>query len=200
MAADSGQAGEGSDKVKPADLLTWYRIAAAPFILVAALLGWRDAFYILLILSLLSDLADGPVARGLGHVSARGAKLDTWADGLTVVVGLVGIVGFEGEALRPQMGWLVIFALTYLAAALTCLLKFGKLPAYHLYLSKLGALLSGVFVVWLYALGFSPVLLTITAGTGILANLESVLVTLRLKSFRTNLGSVLLVKRMEKGD
>ncbi len=185
--------------MRPADWLTWYRILAAPVLLAIALLGWRDAFYILLLLSFASDLVDGTIARALDQVTARGARLDTWADGMTVVAGLIGIYLFESDLLRPYAGWLLAFLQSYAAAAAVCLFKFARLPSYHLYLSKAGAVLSGVFVVWLYVLGFSPGLLILTVCVAVLANVESVLVTLRLKAFRPNLGSLLLVKRGEKG-
>jgi len=181
-----------------ADLLTWYRIAAAPVVVAMALLGWRDAFYILLMVSFASDLIDGPVARMLRQTSARGARLDTWADGMTVVVGLIGIYIFESEALRPQAGWILAFLQSYAAAAVVCLFKFARLPSYHLYTSKAAAALSGVFVLWLYLFGFSQGMLILTVCVALIANTESVLVTLRLKAFRTNLPSLLVLKRVEK--
>jgi len=180
---------------RPADLLTWFRIAAAPVIVSMAIVGWRDGFFLLLIASLASDLIDGPIARRLGQQSDRGARLDTWADGLTVLAGLFGLFIFEIEALRPQAGWLLAFLQSYAAAAATCLIKFGRLPAYHLYLAKAGAVLSGVFVMWLYFFGFSRGLLITVICVGVVANVESVLVTVRLKAFRSNIDSVLRVKR-----
>jgi len=185
-------------KSRPADLLTWFRIGAAPSIAWVAMEGWRDAFYILLIVSLVSDLVDGPLARRLGQQSAHGARLDTWADGLTLLAGLAGLFMLESELFRPQAGWLLGFLLTYALAAATCLIKFWRLPAYHLYSAKAAALLSGIFVVWLYAFGFSRGLLIGTLFLGMAANLESVLVTLRLRAFRTNMRSLLLVEREDK--
>ncbi len=176
-----------------ADPFTIYRIAAAPIIAGLALAGLRDAFFVALIVSLLTDLVDGPLARWLGTASERGARLDTIADGGTTLAALLGIALFERHTLQPELPWLIAFLVSYAGAAAACLIKFRRLPAYHLYLSKLGAILSGVFVVSLYAFDYSRLFLIALLGVGLLANLESVIVTFRLKEFRSDLGSLLFV-------
>lgn len=181
---------------KIAMLLTLYRIAAAPVVAAMALAGQRDAFYVLLIVSLATDLLDGPLARWCGVASPLGAKLDTIADASTVLAAVLGLWVFERTTLLPDIAWLGLFLASYLAAAAACLLKFGVLPAYHLYLSKSGAILSGAFIVWLYLAGYSRVFFIALACIGTLASCESVLVTWRLERFRTDVGSLLsLVRR-----
>ncbi len=177
-----------------ADPFTIYRIAAAPVIAGLALAGLRDAFFVALIVSLATDLIDGPLARWLGTASERGARLDTIADGATTLVALLGIGLFERHTLQPEMPWLIAFLVSYAAAAAACVIRFRRLPAYHLYLSKLSAVLAAVFVISLYALGYSQVFLIAVLSVGILANLELVIVTIRLRKFCSDLGSVLLVK------
>ena len=174
-----------------ADPFTIYRIAAAPVIAAMALVGQRDAFFVLLIISLATDLVDGPLARWLGTASERGARLDTIADAATTLAALLGIVLFERDTLQPELPWIIGFFVSYISAAAACLLRFGRLPAYHLYLSKLGAILASVFVVWLYAIDYSRIFLIAVLGVGMLANLESVIVTFRLRQFRSDLGSAL---------
>jgi CDP-diacylglycerol--glycerol-3-phosphate 3-phosphatidyltransferase len=177
-----------------ADVLTMYRIVAAPVAAWMALQGHRDAFFILIIVGLATDLIDGPIARWLGQDSEFGAKLDTIADSSTLLVGILGLYLFERDTLRPELGWLYLFLVSYGVAAIACLAKFRGLPAYHLYLSKTGAFLSGVFFVWLYAVGYSRGFFLTVVGIGVLANVESLLATLRLKRFRTDIGSLFLVR------
>ena len=176
-----------------ADLFTLYRIGAAPVAAGMALAGYRDAFFVLVILSLASDLVDGPIARWSGQASEYGAKLDTVADGATLLAAILGLWVFEGETLRPEWPWLCLFLASYAAAALACLAKFRVLPAYHLFLSKLGALGSGGFIVWLYIAGFSRPFFLVLVGIGVAANIESVLVTWRLRAFRPDAGSLFLI-------
>lgn len=179
---------------KFADLFTLYRIGAAPVAAAMALAGHRDAFFILVILSLASDLVDGPIARWSGQASEMGAKLDTIADAATLLAAILGLALFEGHTLRPELPWLWLFLASYGAAAIACLAKFGGLPAYHLYLSKLGALGSGAFIVWLYMAGYSRPFFLALVALGMAANSESLLVTLRLKRFRPDVGSLFLLR------
>ena len=178
----------------PANILTSYRVLAAPLAAGLALIGWRDGFFILLIASFVSDLVDGPIARSLGRQSASGAKLDTIADALTLLVGIFGLYRFHGDALQQDLPWVYVFLASYGAAAIACLAKFGSLPAYHLYVSKIASLCSGAFFVWLYLAGYSRGLFLALASLGVLANLESLLVTRRLNDFRTDIGSLFLVR------
>ncbi len=176
-----------------ADLLTIYRIAAAPVAATLAVIGYRDAFFILIIISLITDLVDGPLARWSGENTETGAKLDTIADGCTLLAGVLGLYLFEITNLRPELPWLGLFLVSYCIAALACLARFRTLPAYHLYLSKAAALCSGLFFVWLYVAGYSQQFLVALVGIGLLANLESLAVTLRLKHFRSDVRSVFLL-------
>ena len=100
-----------------------------------AIEGWRDAFFILVIISLVSDLVDGPIARFFGQGSRIGARLDTIADACTLLAGLLGLYVLEGHDLEHELAWLCLFLASYAAAAITSLVKFRTLPAYHLYLS-----------------------------------------------------------------
>ena len=172
------------------NLLSLYRLAAAPVAAWAALEGYRDAFFIIVIVSLFTDLVDGPLARFWGQESASGAKFDTVADACTVLAGLLGLYIFEGRNMQPELPWLLLFLASYAAAALTSLAKFGGLPAYHLYLSKTAAVLSALFFIWLYLAGYSRHFFLVVLGVGTLANLESLLLTLRLRRFRTDIRSM----------
>ncbi len=182
------------------NLLSFFRLAAAPVAVWMALEGWRDAFFILVIISLVSDLADGPIARLLGQGSGIGARLDTIADACTLLAGLLGLYVLEGHNFEPELAWLFLFLASYAAAAITALVRFGTLPAYHLYLSKAAAVSAGAFFVWLYLNGFSRPFFLGVVGLGVLANIESVLLTLRLTRFRTDIGSLYFLRARARDD
>ena len=192
------QIGEGGLITNLANLLSVYRLAAAPVAAWMALAGNRDAFFILIFISLASDLVDGPIARWLGQDSEVGAKLDTIADALTLLAGLFGLYVLQRGALRPELPWLYLFLASYGAAAVACLARFNALPAYHLYLSKTAAFCAGAFFVWLYVADFSRTFFLAVVGLGTLANCESLLVTLRLKRFRTDVGSLFFATGKER--
>ncbi len=163
-----------------------------------ALLWHRDAFFLLIIFGLFTDLVDGPIARWLGQTSRLGAKLDTLADAGTLLAGILGLYIFAWPFLQPETPWLCLFFASYGLAALACLMKFRELPAYHLYLSKTAALGSGVFFTWFYLAGYARPLFLIVLGIGVAANLESLLVTLRLRRFRPDIASLLRLVRSER--
>jgi len=177
---------------KIADLLTIYRLAAAPVAAFMVIEGNRDAFFILIIISFVSDLVDGPIARWLGQESEFGAKLDTVADACTVLAGILGLYVFEGGSLLPVLPWLCLFLASYGTAAFACIAKFGRLPAYHLYLSKTAEFCAGIFIIFLYTIDYSEQFFLTLVSLGTLANLESLITTLRLKHFRTDIGSLFL--------
>lgn len=157
-----------------------------------ALTGHRDAFFILIIVSFVTDLVDGPIARWSGSESEFGARLDTTADASTILVGIFGLYLFEKNTLWPELPWFCLFLASYGAAAIACQIKFGRLPAYHLYLSKAAAFCAAVFFVWLFAFGYSRPLLLTAVSLGVLANFESLLATLRLDRFASDISSILL--------
>lgn len=191
---------EGDRILTIPNLLSFYRLVAAPVAVWMALVGWRDAFFILVIISLVSDLVDGPIARLFGQGSGIGARLDTIADACTLLAGLLGLYVLEGHNFEPELAWLFLFLASYAAAAITALVKFGTLPAYHLYLAKAAAVSAGAFFVWLYLSGFSRPFFHAVVGLGVLANVESVLVTLRLARFRTDIGSLYSLRARARND
>ena len=182
------------------NLLSIYRLVAAPVAAWTALEGYRDAFFIVIIISLFTDLVDGPLARFWGQESASGAKFDTIADACTTLAGLLGLYIFEGQNMRAELPWFYLFLASYAAAALASLAKFGGLPAYHLYLSKSAAVLAALFFIWLFLVGYSRQFFLVVVGVGILANAESLLLTLRLRRFRTDIRSVFDAAARERDD
>ncbi len=172
------------------NILSLYRLAAAPVALWMAFSGHREAFFVLIIVSLISDLIDGPIARWTGQVSRFGAKVDTLADACTLLAGLSGLVILEPRIFQADLAWVIAFLASYAAAACASLLKFGRLPAYHLYTSKSAAFCAGVFFVVLYLYGFSRTFLLGVVCLGVLANTESFLVTLQLARPRTDIRSL----------
>ena len=60
--------------------LSALRLALAPVLLALAWSGAPRAFVGCLALSLMTDIADGRIARRTGQASKRGAVLDSWAD------------------------------------------------------------------------------------------------------------------------
>jgi CDP-diacylglycerol--glycerol-3-phosphate 3-phosphatidyltransferase len=139
-----------------ADWFSFYRIAAAPVLLLLAIFDLREIFSWMLLLSFSTDAIDGYLARKLKISSARGSQLDSMGDQLTLVMGVVGLFVFEPEFMQSKLQLLLIVFIPYFAQMIIAFVKYGKATAFHTYFAKLSAIIQGVFILW--ALFFEPVL------------------------------------------
>lgn len=160
------------------NLLSFYRLAAAPVIAAAALSEQRTLFIVLLSISFVTDVLDGPIARVRNMCTRIGARLDSIADELTYIAALVGVFQFEYRTLEPHIAVMYVFIGLLIAATLIPLIKFRAPPSFHLYSSKANALLQFVFVFCLFFLGFNVFFYYFVMIFGILACLELIAVAL----------------------
>lgn len=105
------------------NLLSSLRIALAPAMLGAAYSNSPAGFSILLVLALVSDAIDGPLARSAGTASVVGQRLDRWGDGLTTVAGAAGIGFLWLETVEREWAWMLVAALGYLMIGLQRLIE-----------------------------------------------------------------------------
>jgi CDP-diacylglycerol--glycerol-3-phosphate 3-phosphatidyltransferase len=139
-----------------ADWFSFYRIAAAPVLLLLAYFELRELFSWMLLISFATDGIDGYLARSLKITSARGSQLDSMGDQITLVIGIVGLFVFESEFMQNKLQLLLIVFIPYFSQMIIAFVKYGKSTAFHTYFAKLSAVVQGVFI--LYALFFEPVL------------------------------------------
>ena len=137
-----------------ADWFSFYRIAAAPVLLVLLWMDERWWFSLMLLISYCTDAIDGYLARKLEISSPRGSQLDSFGDQITLVLGLWGLYVFEHEFIMTHILIIVIAFLPYIAQMIYAYLKYGKATAFHTYLAKLSAIVQSLFI--LYALFFTP--------------------------------------------
>jgi CDP-diacylglycerol--glycerol-3-phosphate 3-phosphatidyltransferase len=157
-----------------ADWFSFYRIFAAPFLL---LLIWLDAqlvFTWFLLISYLTDAIDGYLARRLKITSARGSQLDSIGDQITLIIGLIGLFYFEKEFIKTNITLILIAFIPYIFQMIIAFLKYGKATAFHTYLAKTSAVLQSAFILW--SLFFNPEysLFYIMIIIGILETIEEV--------------------------
>ena len=121
------------------NLVSGVRIALVPAILTAALAGSRPWFIVCVTISLATDALDGFLARRLHAYSDLGRKLDSAADYLTMVTGLAGIALLWPDIVRRELTWVVVGLGAFFAVIVYGLVRLGRAPCYHTWLSKLGA-------------------------------------------------------------
>ncbi|HSJ99550.1 MAG TPA: CDP-alcohol phosphatidyltransferase family protein, partial [Myxococcota bacterium] len=162
------------------------RLLAVPVLAVLAALGRETAFTWVLIPALLSDIADGLVARMYGLESRLGAMLDSVADSLLMIVSLYGLWTFYPEVVTGH-AWLIGVAVgLWVLEDVLALARYGRLSSFHTYLSKIVANLLGFFIGWLFLFGFEPWMLYVAMGASIVASLEEIALVAQLPTWRAD--------------
>jgi phosphatidylglycerophosphate synthase len=157
-----------------ADWFSFYRIAAAPILLLLLLLDERHLFSWFLLISYLTDAIDGYLARKLKITSSRGSQLDSFGDQITLIIGLIGLFIFENEFIKKNIILISAAFVPYILQMIIAYFKYGKATAFHTYLAKLSAILQSFFI--LYSLFFTPnyTLFYIMIGFGLLETFEEI--------------------------
>ncbi|NEW79702.1 MAG: CDP-alcohol phosphatidyltransferase family protein [Gelidibacter sp.] len=157
-----------------ADWFSFYRIAAAPFLLLILWFGNRELFTWLLLVSYSTDAIDGFIARKLKITSARGSQLDSFGDQITFAVGLIGILTFEYDFVKTHAFFIIMVLAIYIVQMIIAFLKYGKATAFHTYLAKLSAIVQSIFILWL--LFFGPIywLFYVMIVLGLLETIEEI--------------------------
>lgn len=171
------------------NLLSCARLVLVPGLLTMAWSGSSGLFFCCLIASILTDTADGFLARRLNQTTDLGAKLDSWADLATSLS-----LPFSGWWLRPEVvrqeaPFLASGICFYLAAIAVGFLKFRRLTSYHTWGSKLSSVAVGVAVIVFFANGPGwP--FRIAMPIVIIACLEEIAMTALLPEWRANVSSL----------
>ncbi|WP_296381554.1 CDP-alcohol phosphatidyltransferase family protein [Winogradskyella sp.] len=137
-----------------ADWFSFYRILAAPFLLLLIYLDLRLIFACFLLISYSTDAIDGFLARKLKIVSPRGSQLDSFGDQITLIIGLIGLFYFETDFIKTNLTLIIIAFVPYIIQMFIAYLKYGKATAFHTYLAKISAVMQSAFI--LFSLFFYP--------------------------------------------
>ncbi len=169
------------------NLLSFYRILAFPMILWFALSGKQDLFAIFLVVNLLTDVADGFIARKFNMESSFGAKLDSWADNFTYILAITGIYLFKLEEFLPHIFSFLLWIGLMFSALLFSVIKFGRLPSLHLYSWKIGGYIQGAFFIVLFTYDFITPFYYFMVVWGILASIEHISIQIIIPEMRSNM-------------
>jgi phosphatidylglycerophosphate synthase len=174
------------------------RLIGVPILVALALTRRETAFTWILIPALLTDIADGLVARAFHLETRLGAMLDTLADTGLLFVALYGVWVFHPEVLHEH-AWLCGTAVAFwVLEDLAALARYRRLSSFHTYSSKIVANLLGLFVGWLFLFGFEPWLLYLAAGASIAASLEELALIVLLPQWSADVRGLWWVRREER--
>lgn len=169
------------------NLITFYRLAAAPLLVFLLLKGQFSLFKWLLALSFFTDAIDGWLARKFRVISLLGARIDSVADDLTILVAILGIVYYRPGFLHSE--WLPVSVMTLLYLIQNCiaLIRYRKLTSFHTYAAKIAAVFQGIFLVLFFFLPKPvPLLFYITSILTIIDLAEEIALVLVLPQWQAN--------------
>ena len=175
---------------QPPNLVSALRILIAPLLLALALLQLEHWFLGVLLVSALTDVVDGFLARRLKMTTPLGAHLDSWGDFTIYATMAVCAWILWPEITRRELVYYLMILFSLLLPTLVGLVKFGKLTGYHTWAVKVAVAVTFAGYIALYAdIAKWPFVLAsilcVVAGT------EEILITLTLREERTDVRSLL---------
>lgn len=178
--------------------LSAVRIAAVPALVVLAYLGRETAFTWVLVPALLTDIADGLIARVFRLQSRLGALLDSTADTLLMLAACYGVWRLHPEVLQEHGPEVALAIAAWLLEDAVALVRYRRLSSFHTYLSKVAANLLGLFIGVLFVFGLEPWLLHVAVAASVLASLEELVLLALLPEWRSDVKGIAWVLR-ERG-
>ncbi len=178
--------------------ITFARIAALPVLIWMSFVDARQPFAYLMIACLVGDILDGLLARMLKVTSEFGAKLDSLADALLLLVSAWGAWVFHEAAMREHA---VAFALVpgmFVAENIAALLRYGQLSSFHTLLSRVAAYALGIFIGILFLVGYVVWLADLAVGLLVVATLEEFILLRMFPHWTANVGGVIRVLRQRR--
>ena len=159
------------------NVLSGVRIALAPTMLVVAFAGSRGGFVAALVTALVTDVLDGYLARKLNAFSDLGRKLDSVADYLTLFAALGAIGLLWPDVVQREWRWFAMALGAFGLAMLFGLVRLGRLPCYHTWMSKLLVAATAVAFVPLLA-GWTPVPARLVAVLQMISGVEQIAIAM----------------------
>lgn len=173
-------------KLTVPNILSAYRILVFPLIFLLAMNKQENLFVVFLIISLVTDILDGWIARMFKMETEFGARLDSIADVGTYLLAIMGVFVFKANEFKPHLISFYVFIALFVLANLLSIIKFKRFPSLHLYSWKIGGYIQGFFFFVLFVFGFYPAFYYFMIGWGILAFCEHILIQLVLKEMKSN--------------
>jgi CDP-diacylglycerol--glycerol-3-phosphate 3-phosphatidyltransferase len=179
------------------NLLSGSRLVSVPFLIALAWRGREKEFLVLLVCALLTDLADGYLARRLHQESELGARLDSWGDFALYLTTPVSAWLLWPQLIVREAPYVVVVLASFVLPILIGFVKYQRLTSYHTWGAKLSAVLMGFATLLLFAGGpafpfhFSAVVLVLT-------QIEEISITVVLPEWRANVPSLVHALRFAR--
>jgi len=181
------------------NILSAFRLLAAPALLVFAFRGDAALFFVTFGLSLLSDAFDGFIARKLNVTSSIGTKLDSWGDLATYITVPICAWWLWPDIIRREGFFVLLVVFAYTVPITIGFIKFRRLTSYHTWAAKTATIIMGpaVFILFIFDMAWP---FWIAAVIQTLSAIEEIAITLLLDEPKENVCSFWHVKREKQSE
>ncbi|WP_299111174.1 CDP-alcohol phosphatidyltransferase family protein [uncultured Winogradskyella sp.] len=168
------------------NFLSFYRLITFPLIIWFIYSGKENLFAVFLCVNLVTDILDGLIARLFNLKTKFGAKLDSLADNGTFIAAFIGIFTFKVDALSQSIWMLWLFIAFFVLGLLISFIKFKQYPSLHLYTTKIGGYIQGIFIFILFAWCYNEYLFYLAMLLGYISHIEEITILLISKQMKTD--------------
>lgn len=187
-------------KINVSNWLSIYRLMIAPYLILLVFKDERIVFATLLLISFITDILDGIIARKFNLRSNLGSQLDSAGDTVTFIVAMTGLLKFEEGFLLEQKNLLILSIMLYLFRLLFSVARYKKPSSFHTYLAKIAAVLQGVFFITVFYLGPINILFFITVIISMLVSVEEIILILMIPKWRSDVKGLFWILKNKKGE
>lgn len=178
-------------------LLTFSRGVLGPCIIACAYLWPRPAVLAsCVIMAFLTDIFDGVLARRLNVATPNIRRLDSIADNIFYLCALWAVWVLHPNIILDNALPLVLLAVLECTRYAFDLRKFGREASYHMWSSKLWGITLFIAFIMVFTSenpGFLPML---TIAVGVISDVEGLLISLTLRSWRYDVPSIVHALRI----
>lgn len=172
------------------NIISAARLCATPVLLLSVLMHRIELFKWLLLACLLSDILDGLIARTFRLASKLGASLDSIADVITMLIGVIGLFAFQHAFIAEHSGEMLFVVALYLAELIVSLWRYGKVSSFHTLLDRVAAYIAGIFAMSLFLWGYHGWLFHTAVVAYVVALSEEMVLIVLLPEWRNDVGGV----------
>jgi CDP-diacylglycerol--glycerol-3-phosphate 3-phosphatidyltransferase len=168
------------------NLISTFRILAAPVMWILLYSDNQTAFVWLLTAAFFSDSIDGIIARKLHQVTKLGSVLDSYGDSLTILSGVAGLVIYRYDLVEQYHVYLFGVIGLHIIQLVLSLWRYGKPSSFHTLSAKAGALAIGLFILITFHFDFVPWLFYLTIIVLVIDAVEESILVFLIPEWKTD--------------
>lgn len=179
--------------------ITVYRLLSAFLLLYLIYRDRPDIFKWMIAISFFTDSIDGFLARKYHVVSVMGARIDSIADDMTVLMGIIGLFVWKPAFIQQEILLICFLLILFILQVSLAFLRYGKFSSFHTYFAKTAALFQGLFLIFAFFLTGMPYLLFYMAAVITALDLiEEIILVFVIPEWRANVKGLYWVLKNKK--